>query len=599
MISFIDFYIEKPHMFKNKLILFIILFPSLTSHATTTGIDQSILNQNKQEHRQLIQDIENQKTTFTKTDNYQDLNINLKDWKEETPCFTINQFELISSNKKLLKKFKFILNPLTNKNKPTYAINRCIGQHNLQNIIYITQNELLKNGYITSQIYIPDQDLLKGVLKIGINFGKISRFSPERPFINGAIPLKQNDILNLQKLEQGLEALKRIDPKTNIAIIADEQKIGYSQLDIHMDKNHSFSGTVGIDNSLQKQYGTYLVFASMTANNPLKINDQWQFSVNYPLKRLVNKYQGKTFLKVGQNRQLNYQIGLNIPYGNYKMTLSHSLHEYKNPVAGFNNPLLYHGQATTSTLGLTRLIYRNQSQKTEGYTKVYHKKSKHFIDDIEISVQNRQTAGYHLGITHQKQLNDGAFIYANIDYKHGTAMLKAKPAPEEEIYNAFGEKLPAEGFARSPIWSWYVEYNKPWQISGQNLQYNLKVQGQYATKLPTPNDLYYIGGRGSVRGFKEGDYLTGEHGFSLQQELIWQIPNAFGKQQTQGYIAFDQGRVAGEYSRSDAKKLLGAAIGARHYHKNISLDGFVARGLYAPNFIAKETVFGVSAQYQF
>ena len=42
---------------KNKLILFIILFSSLTSHATTISIDQSILNQNKQEHRQLIQDI--------------------------------------------------------------------------------------------------------------------------------------------------------------------------------------------------------------------------------------------------------------------------------------------------------------------------------------------------------------------------------------------------------------------------------------------------------------------------------------------------------------------------------------------------------------
>ena len=124
-------------------------------------VDQSILNQNKQEHRQLIQDIENQKIIFTKTDNYQDLNINLKDWKEETPCFTIHQFELISSDKKLLKKFKFILKPLTNKDKPTYAINRCIGQHNLQNIIYITQNELLKNGYITSQIYIPNRGLSK------------------------------------------------------------------------------------------------------------------------------------------------------------------------------------------------------------------------------------------------------------------------------------------------------------------------------------------------------------------------------------------------------------------------------------------------------
>ena len=138
-------------MFISILFMIFLFTPVLES---TMVVDQSILNQNKQEHRQLIQDIENQKIIFTKTDNYQDLNINLKDWKEETPCFTIHQFELISSDKKLLKKFKFILKPLTNKDKPTYAINRCIGQHNLQNIIYITQNELLKKWlYYQSNLY--------------------------------------------------------------------------------------------------------------------------------------------------------------------------------------------------------------------------------------------------------------------------------------------------------------------------------------------------------------------------------------------------------------------------------------------------------------
>ena len=88
-------------MFISILFMIFLFTPVLES---TMVVDQSILNQNKQEHRQLIQDIENQKTTFTKTDNYQDLNINLKDWKEETPCFTIHQFELISSDKKIIKK---------------------------------------------------------------------------------------------------------------------------------------------------------------------------------------------------------------------------------------------------------------------------------------------------------------------------------------------------------------------------------------------------------------------------------------------------------------------------------------------------------------
>ena len=63
-------------MFISILFMIFLFTPVLES---TMVVDQSILNQNKQEHRQLIQDIENQKIIFTKTDNYQDLNINLKD----------------------------------------------------------------------------------------------------------------------------------------------------------------------------------------------------------------------------------------------------------------------------------------------------------------------------------------------------------------------------------------------------------------------------------------------------------------------------------------------------------------------------------------
>ena len=191
---------------------------------------------------------------------------------------------------------------------------------------------------------------------------------------------------------------------------------------------------------------------------------------------------------------------------------------------------MYHGTTKTSSLGLTRLLHRNATHKTEGYIKAHHKQSRNFIDDVQIEVQNRRTTGYGIGVTHQQYFNNNAYLYANIEYKQGTGALKAKPAPEEEIYNAFGQRLPSEGFARAPIWSLFTSFQKP-MIINQNsftqntkaknsiyLNYTAKLQAQYARQLPTPSDLFYLGGY-DTKGIKEGDYLSGEHGVRLSQEL--------------------------------------------------------------------------------
>lgn len=333
--------------------------------------------------------------------------------------------------------------------------------------------------------------------------------------------------------------------------------------------------------------------------NALGVNDDWQFSVNYPLMRLVDKAQKQPMIAPGKDRQMNYQAQLVFPIGRYKASFSHGYHQYKQYVAGFHQPLLYHGQSKNMQLSLNGLIHRDGRYKIEGYLKGYHKQASHFIDDIEIEVQNRRTSGYHLGINHQHQLENQGHIYLNIDYRRGTAARHAKSAPEENIYDIFGNKLPAEGYSRAPIWLWYINYTSPIQTPNHHLVYNAKLQGQYANKLPLSSELYYIGGRYSVRGFKDGATLSGEHGLTLGQEISYQIPYTANNQYSQLYLGLDQGWVRGAHTTINQRYLLGTTLGIRHQYQNLGIDVFIGRGIKAPRFISREMVIGGKIDYNF
>lgn len=533
------------------------------------------------------------------------------DYRDETkdqPCFIINQIRLSTSSDVPSSLFASVLTPLTNPSADNYALGKCIGSYNLQKIVRIAQNQLIKLGYLTSHIEVGEQDLNTGTLVLTIKPGKVDRiiftnldkYTPPL-FIRQALPLDTDDVFLLNKLEQGLETLKKIDSTTDIQIrpARNTQRVGFSDLLIKMNQTRQFAGSFTVDDTLSKRYGTYLAQLDLSATNVMRFNDDWQFGISYPLHRGIDLIQNTPKTQLGKDYQLNYQIGLTIPVGFYKLTANHQKSHYEHYLPSFQNPLTYHGDTTTSTLGISRVLHRGNHHKTDGYLKAYHQYSDHYIDDIAIEVQSRKTAGYHLGIGHQRYLPNQGFIYANIDYRHGTAMLGAKPAPEEQVYDAFGRKLPAEGYARSPIWSWYIDYQQPFVIRHQNLVYQAKIQGQYAKRLPVSSELFYLGGRYRTKGIKEGNHLAGEHGSTLQQTLSWQLPYQSDITKTQLYTSLDQGWVRGAYTHPNQRYIITGAIGIKQQYHNLHLDAFVGKGIKTPDFINKNTVIGMSASMRF
>lgn len=514
---------------------------------------------------------------------------------EETPCFPIKQVTLSIKNnleqQYQVDDFSYLIKTLNNHKKG--IIGRCIGTQSLQNLVRYSQNELMKRGMITSQITALPQDLNTGLLELQLELGRLHRIiraneQPSKLELNSALPFKENDVLNLRQLDQGLENLKRTTNRTlDIQIIpaSTEGQIelnGYSDLLIKAEPLKKLNFNIGVDDSGSETTGKYIGNIGVGLNSPFHLNDAFNLNFSHSLDDFK------------KNRNQNYFISYQVPIRNYELNASFNQSEYDQYVAGYNSPILYSGKTQQSNLTLSHLLSRGSHYKTSLYGKAYHKRSQNFIENIEVEVQRRQTSGWNIGLQHRQYFGVASLDFG-LDYRHGTGALNAKPAAEEQILDINGNLRPSEGYARAPLWSADLRLNYPFQILDYPVQYRLSWKGQYAPKILVPQDRFYIGGRYSVRGFDGDIMISGDNGHYLQQEMSFNssISN------TQFYFGIDQGWVNGRNSIPDNRHLLGTVFGLRSYYQGIYLDAFAGHGLIAPKNLDKDWVTGFSLSYSY
>ncbi|MCS4300092.1 MULTISPECIES: POTRA domain-containing protein, partial [Acinetobacter] len=187
----------------------------------------------------------------------------------EAPCFEIKQLNFVI-NDPLLNKNQNIFNSLLyNLNQPNFVVGQCIGTQSLQNLVKYAQNELIKQGLITTQIVVNPQDLTQGRLVLNIHVGRIHQILSKDKSVNKveiftALPIKNHEILNLKKIDQGLENLKRtsnrdVDIKIEPAIAQDgKELVGYSDLIVTSRPYKKLGISLNIDNSGSKSTGEYI-----------------------------------------------------------------------------------------------------------------------------------------------------------------------------------------------------------------------------------------------------------------------------------------------------------------------------------------------------
>ncbi|MEJ2803781.1 ShlB/FhaC/HecB family hemolysin secretion/activation protein [Comamonadaceae bacterium PP-2] len=441
---------------------------------------------------------------------------------------------------------------------------KCLGARGIEHLLARLQDALIERGYITSRVYAPPQDLADGELVVTLVPGRIRTIrlaAPVHPGVGlgSAFPMAAGDLLRLPDVEQGLENLKRV-PTAEIDIrIEPGQETGQSDVVVTHDQGFPLRGALSLDNSGSKAAGKHLAGLSLAYDNGLALNDLLHASLSGSVDG------GHARGKATRSALLHYSV----PYGYWLSSASYSNSNDRRTFAGASRDYLYRGNGSHAQLGLSRVLWRHASQRLDASIKVFRRRAGNYIDDVEIEVQQRATAGWELGLNHRARLGS-AVVDAGLTYRRGTGAFGALASPEQ----AFGE-----GSARFRIWGLEAQLAVPWRPSDQRLSYSLSIRGQFNRTPLAPQERFAIGGRYTVRGFDGESSLSADRGWLLRNEVAW----ALGGSGQQIYLGLDWGRVDGQAAhRLTGHELAGTAIGLRGGWRRWQYDVFVGRPLHRP-----------------
>nr|WP_276516540.1 ShlB/FhaC/HecB family hemolysin secretion/activation protein [Rosenbergiella australiborealis] len=458
------------------------------------------------------------------------------------------------------------------------AAGQCLGSQGINLLMRRLQNRLVDQGYVTTRVLAPEQDLTQGVLRLTFVPGKIRQLkmaphSHQGIFLSTAFPGQSGALVDLRDLEQGLENLQRLPTtQASMEIVAADQP-GESDIVVNWQQSRKWRLGLSVDDSGTRSTGRYQAGATLYLDNPLKFSDSLYLNA------------GKALLARGGKGTHNYTGQYTLPYGYWQAGLTGSYNDYYQTIAGAYTDYRYRGQSQQLALQLGRIIHRGTQHKTRLTGEVSMRQSKNFIDDTAIDNQHRKTTSWKATLHHQHYLKT-ATVDLVARYQQGTRWFGALPAGEE----TFGEAT-----ALSHIVQITADLTLPFTIGTQQFRYNLLYQQQFTSSRLTPPEQFSIGGRWTVRGFDGERSLSADKGRLVRTEWSWSTPITA----QQLYLGLDYGDVWGRSSTQLlGHHLAGSVLGVRGRVLSTAYDTFIGVPLSAPPGFRQDPVtFGFTVNW--
>ena len=511
---------------------------------------------------------------------------------DESPCFPITSVELrgVEHQPRMARQIRALDGPQGDDS----PIGRCLGATSIATLVTRLQDALIDEGFITTRVLAPPQDLSSGHLVLTVVPGRVHAIrlregtSPLVRLAN-ALPVQPGDVLNLRDMEQALENLQRIPgAQADIQIEPAQGTIepGYSDLAVSWQGGRQWRWQVSLDDSGSESTGRYPLSLTASLDHPLTLNDLFYVTLNRDadwLSRRVDPREGPH--KGTGGHVLHYSL----PWGHSLISVTFSRSGYRQVVIGATQTYVYRGSSSNGELKLSRMLWRDGQYKFSGFVKLFGRGSRNYIDDTEVEVQRRRTGGWEAGINLKRQAG-GVGSEAELSMKRGTGAFHALTAPEE----AFGE-----GDSRVRLLQGSVSLNGALPLGSRQLQLSSSLRGQFAMNKLTPQDRFSIGGRYTVRGFGSESSLSADNGLLWRNEA--ELPLTAAQQATavSMYLGVDAGLVGGEGAqRLAGRHLTGGVIGSRVRMRGLSLDVFAGAPLWQPaRFPAARVVAGFNLSY--
>ncbi|MEY0431421.1 ShlB/FhaC/HecB family hemolysin secretion/activation protein [Providencia rettgeri] len=528
--------------------------PLAASANTAQIIDQQINNQASQDRSRQQQTQLEAKDALGKT---RERSNNILVFDDEKDCFQMKQVILLSEPK--LPSMR----PL--EAYANQVVGVCIGINGVETLAKGLQDKIIKSGYVTTRVNIPEQNISEGILTLQIIPGKVANVklaegSDTYITLGAIMPAKEGDILNIRDIEQGLENLERIPgAKVNIEL-APGKEFSTSDISIQREKSSHFNVGGYYNNSGSRQTGKDQVGVTLYANNLTSLNDTIYVSAG---KNLKNQARYST-----SNTAIYYAV----PYNYWLFSLYASKSDYKQTINDSVFSYKYYGDSKYYNATASNVFLRGQTFKDTASIQLIKRKSKYKLEDVALLSQQRDLTSLKLGVSHRQNINNST-IDASIYYQRNVLWFGA----EESWDMKYGDVS-----KMSRVYTADISGMFPFAFDNFIMSYNPQLFIQYSRDRLTIQDQFSLGNRWTVRGFDEEFSLIGDKGFYLRNEFNFYIPGF----SIYPYYALDYGRVFGgvyPLGLYSDDQLLGMAIGMRGNVNIFSYDLFLGAPLYKPD----------------
>ncbi len=189
----------------------------------------------------------------------------------EGPCFTVSRIVVSGATRLTSAETDRLVAPW---------VNQCLNITGLTAVTDAVTDGYIRRGYITSRAFLTEQDLSGGVLHITVIEGRLQQIRAEGADLPGrtlkmVFPGMEGKVLNLRDIEQGMEQINRLRTEPVQIEISPGDREGWSVVTLTASPEWPVTGSVGIDNSGQKNTGTGQLNGVLSFNNPLGLADNW------------------------------------------------------------------------------------------------------------------------------------------------------------------------------------------------------------------------------------------------------------------------------------------------------------------------------------
>ena len=455
----------------------------------------------------------------------------------------------------------------------------------ITNIRNAFQRKLLDKGYVTSQVYIPEQNLNAGTLQFMVMPGRVEDIQYSDSSAHGpwrtAFPVRPGDILNIRDVEQGLEQMKRVSSQSVTMKLLPGTSVGTSIIELSIKQDKPVHGSISFDNSGLESTGVYQGSFTSSFDQVFRANDTFTMSLSGDLS-------GSGSIKGTRAASLNYVI----PHGKDTFSLSFSKSRYHQTIQSNPYDFIYSGKSTTMKAKWNHVWSRTQREKRAFDISISTRHNHRFINDMELPVQALRTTSMELGVSNRKYIGN-ATLYSRLGFQWGIGALGAQPEHKASV--AMGGPT-----SRYHMWLVDVDYRKPFIMGHRPASFTSSFHGQWVQggKRVYSVDTINIGNRYSIYGF-DGEYtLMGDSGWYVRNEVSSVIPRL----NTEVYLGLDVGAVYGKSTESlVGKTIAGTALGVRgNYASGLLFDAFISTPLYKPQgYHTKKFYSGFTVGYRF